>query len=150
MQDGNGQRSSIPTVPGVEEEGHCSFHDACLELRGCNYMGCILRSHSFPSPLTLEENEFSLRFLFLSWSVPTAHIGDKQQTGKKNHLTQAISQIPWYLVYLLFSLLPHLLIIALCISSTGFFTVISERDRVERADSILSRSGSFSENLNII
>lgn len=36
VQDGNGQRSSLPTVPGMEEAGRCSFHDACLELGGCN------------------------------------------------------------------------------------------------------------------
>lgn len=147
VQDGNKSWSSIPQCLVWRKRGTVPFN-ICLELRGCNYMGCILRSHSFPSPLTLEENEFSLCVFVFVLSVPTAHIGDKQQTGK-NHLTQAISQIPWYLVYLLFSLLPHLLIIALCISSTGFFTVISERDRVERVDSILSRSGSF-ENLNII
>lgn len=85
---------------------------------GAHSWVCILRSHSFPSPLTLKKMSFHTVFV-LSWSC-TAHIriSNKQE---KNHLTQKFLRFLEYLVYLLFSLFHHLLIIALCISSTGFF-----------------------------
>ena len=115
-------------------------------------MGCILQSHPFPSPLTLEKMGFPWGFCFC-FVVVCAHCTYRRQaTNRKKKSAShtgdfSDSVVPSLPSFLSFSPSSDNCLVYFI---HRLFTVISKRGRVECADSILSRSGSFSENLNII
>ena len=115
-------------------------------------MGCILQSHPSPSLLTLEKMGFPWGFCFYFILVCAHCTYRRQATNRKKRSSSRTgdfsdSLVPSLPPFLSFSPSSDNCLVNFV---RRFFTVISKRDKVECADSILSRSGSFSENLNII
>lgn len=115
-------------------------------------MGCILQSHPSPSPLTPENMGFPWGFCFCFVLVCAHCTYRRQATNRKKRSSShtgdfSDSLVPSLPPFLSFS--PSSDNCRVCFVHR-FFTVISKRDRIECVDSILSRSGNFSENLNII